>query len=59
MKRGDTLLELLIKWILPVLLFGLNEPEVEEKHTIYVARISWHTGIIVPGYSIPDSIVGT
>jgi len=56
MKRGDTPLELLVKWIFPVLLFGLNEQKVEEKHTIYVASISWHTGIIVPGYSIPDSI---
>ena len=56
MKTGDPLLELLVKWIFPVLLFGLNEPKVEEKHTIYVASISWHTGIIVPGYSIPESI---
>lgn len=29
---------------------------VEEKHTIYVASISWHTGIVVPAYSLPDSI---
>ncbi len=28
----------------------------EKRHTIYVASISWHTGIIVPGYSIPDSL---
>lgn len=25
-------------------------------HTIYVAGISWHTGIVVPAYSLPDSL---
>jgi hypothetical protein len=25
-------------------------------HTIYVAKISWHTGLIVPTYTLPDSI---
>jgi len=43
-----------------LLLIGspVNSVEVtgEKRHTIYVASISWHTGIIVPGYSIPDSL---
>ncbi len=28
----------------------------QEKHTIYVANISWHTAIIVPAKILPDSI---
>ncbi len=27
-----------------------------KEHVIYVASISWHTGLIVPSYSLPDSI---
>jgi len=44
------------KWILLILLAFQPEIDAERKHTIYVASISWHTGIIVPCYSIPDSI---
>lgn len=28
----------------------------ENQHAIYVSSISWHTGIVVPGYSLPDSL---
>jgi hypothetical protein len=28
----------------------------EENHTIYVAKISWHTGIVIPATFLPDSI---
>lgn len=48
--------------ILPLYFFLLSGPlliaqeAAEEKHTIYVASISWHTGIGVPAYSLPDSI---
>lgn len=28
----------------------------ENQHTIYVSSISWHTGIVVPGYSLPDTL---
>lgn len=27
-----------------------------EMHDIYVSSIGWHTGIVVPAYSLPDSI---
>lgn len=27
-----------------------------EPHSIYVSSISWHTGIVVPAYSMPDSL---
>lgn len=30
--------------------------ETEDKHVIYVSSISWHTGIVVPAYSLPDSL---
>lgn len=30
--------------------------EPENKHVIYVSSISWHTGIVVPAYSLPDSL---
>lgn len=30
--------------------------ELEKKHVIYVSSISWHTGIVVPAYSLPDSL---
>lgn len=37
--------------------FLLNpQPEIPQKETIYVASISWHTGVVVPGYCLPDSI---
>lgn len=32
------------------------QEKTEEQHAIYVASISWHTGIVVPAYSLPDSI---
>jgi uncharacterized protein (TIGR02117 family) len=28
----------------------------ENKHVIFVSSIGWHTGIVVPAYSLPDSI---
>ena len=28
----------------------------KDKHVIYVSSISWHTGIVVPGNSLPDSL---
>ncbi|MGK7397571.1 MAG: DUF2459 domain-containing protein [Candidatus Cyclobacteriaceae bacterium M3_2C_046] len=28
----------------------------KEQHTIYVASISWHTGLLIPGEALPDSI---
>ncbi len=27
-----------------------------ENHIIYVSSISWHTGIVVPAYALPDSL---
>ncbi len=39
---------------LPHLEHHLQEPK--NKHIIYVSSISWHTGILVPAYSLPDSI---
>lgn len=30
--------------------------EPENRHVIYVSSISWHTGIVVPAYSLPDSL---
>lgn len=30
--------------------------EQEDKHTIYVSSLSWHTGIVVPAESFPDSL---
>jgi hypothetical protein len=30
--------------------------EMSGNHVIYVSSISWHTGIVVPGYTIPDSL---
>lgn len=31
-------------------------PAEEQQHSIYVASISWHTGILLPAHSLPDSI---
>lgn len=45
-----------------VFIFLLSAPllgagqEPENNHTIYVSSISWHTGILVPAYSLPDSL---
>lgn len=38
--------------------FALQEPvgEPDQRHVIYVSSISWHTGIVVPAYSLPDSL---
>lgn len=30
--------------------------EQEDAHTIYVSSLSWHTGIVVPAESFPDSL---
>lgn len=30
--------------------------ETENNHIIYISSISWHTGIVVPAYSLPDSL---
>jgi len=30
--------------------------ERSENHVIYVSSISWHTGIVVPVYTLPDSL---
>lgn len=30
--------------------------QAENKHTIYISSISWHTGVVVPAYSLPDSL---
>lgn len=54
------MINLLNYFLLPVLLLSgplakaFQEPEKE--HVIYVSSISWHTGIVVPAYSLPDSI---
>lgn len=32
------------------------QKETKDKHFIYVSSISWHTGIVIPTYSLPDSI---
>lgn len=46
---------LLLFFLLPG--FLVNPPlEIPQKETIYVASISWHTVVVVPGYSLPDSI---
>lgn len=39
-----------------ILFFSARELRGEEEHTIYVASISWHTGIIVPAAALPDSM---
>lgn len=31
--------------------------EHDNGHVIYVSSISWHTGIVIPAYSVPDSIL--
>ncbi len=33
-----------------------NEKRPANKHTIYVSSISWHTGVVVPAYALPDSL---
>lgn len=35
---------------------GIAQQQSGEPHTIYVSSISWHTGIVVPAYSMPDSL---
>src|SRR5690554_2778052 len=32
--------------------------EPENKHIIYLSSIGWHTGIVVPAYTLPDSLWG-
>jgi uncharacterized protein (TIGR02117 family) len=36
--------------------YASQELEEGQQHSIYVSSISWHTAIIVPGYTIPDSL---
>jgi uncharacterized protein (TIGR02117 family) len=47
-------------FILFLLLFttplAMGQPQAPHGHTIYVSSISWHTGIVVPAYSMPDSL---
>jgi hypothetical protein len=42
--------------MLPLMLLSLSDLQAGDDNSIYVAKISWHTGIVVPVYSIPDSI---
>lgn len=35
---------------------GLKQDQLADPHVIYVSSISWHTGIVVPGYALPDSL---
>lgn len=38
---------------------GMAQERAEDQpHTIYVSSISWHTGIVVPAYALPDSLWG-
>jgi uncharacterized protein (TIGR02117 family) len=32
------------------------QQESNDVHAIYVSSISWHTGIIIPAYALPDSL---
>ncbi len=46
-------------WVYLFLLPGSPDPnqkEPTESHVIYVSSISWHTGIVVPVYALPDSL---
>jgi uncharacterized protein (TIGR02117 family) len=45
-------------WIYMFLLSGSDHQQegLDNKHVIYVSSISWHTGIVVPGYALPDSL---
>jgi len=33
-----------------------QEQPQAEKHIIYVSSISWHTGVVIPAYALPDSL---
>ena len=33
-----------------------KQEQLDDTHIIYVSSISWHTGIVVPGYALPDSL---
>jgi len=35
-----------------------QEPPDKQQHTVYVSSISWHTGVVIPSYALPDSIWG-
>lgn len=45
------------KNILLLVLFSgpLAAQEQKDRHVIYISSISWHTGIVVPAYTIPNS----
>ena len=30
----------------------------EQQHSIYVSKLGWHTGVVVPAYALPDSLWG-
>lgn len=32
------------------------QEDINDLHVIYVSSISWHTGIVIPGYALPDSL---
>ncbi|KEO75784.1 DUF2459 domain-containing protein [Anditalea andensis] len=35
-----------------------QERTLAERHTVYVSSISWHTGVVIPAYALPDSLWG-
>jgi len=37
---------------------GKAQERNTDTHTIYVSSISWHTGVVVPAYALPDSLWG-
>jgi hypothetical protein len=46
-----------LKFVLSgLLIFSWSFLPAESQHTVYVAKISWHTGLILPVYALPDSI---
>lgn len=47
---------LLLYMLLLILPVASAQEQRGSYHTIYVASISWHTGVIVPAYSLPDSL---
>lgn len=42
--------------ILPIILSGSTFQEDKPEYFIYVVSLSWHTGIIVPGYAFPENL---
>jgi len=35
-----------------------QQPNENQQHTVYVSSISWHTGVVIPAYALPDSLWG-